>query len=364
MAGKKRAVIGRIVGLLVGTGAIVLILMWLMGSFREAPAARPPQDVLPTIAADVATSVVHASSEPLSESAMGTISPVQRVRVGSRLLARISSMRVKKAGERVEKGQVLATLDDQDLQARVREAQAAYDAAVARHDQAMLDLKRVKFLYEKKVESKAAFDAAATDVRTAEAGATRAKQAVEHATAMLDHATVRAPVAGIVIDKHAEEGDLVAPGQVLVTLYDPGRMQLVARVRERLAMRLKEGEDVDVSLDALGIECRGRIDQIVPEAAAASRVFEVKVSGPCPPGILSGMFARLHVPIGSRRVLRVPAEAIERVGQITSVVVVNEDRRALRRFIRTGSRTEAGVEILTGLRDGETILARAGDLPR
>ncbi len=284
--------------------------------------------------------------------------------MASRLLARIASMRVTKAGEHVEQGQILVTLDDQDLQARLHEAQAAYEAAVARREHAALDLKRVKFLYEKKVESKAAYDAAATGLRTAEADAARAQQGVEHATALLDHATVRAPVAGVVIDKHAEEGDLVAPGQDLVTLYDPHRMQLIARVRERLAMRLEVGAEVEVSLDALGTACHGRIDQIVPEAEAASRVFEVKVSGPCPPGILPGMFARLYVPTGSRRVLRIPPKAIEHVGQIESVYVVDARRRVLRRFIRTGSSVAEGVEVLSGLEDGETILMRARDRPR
>jgi len=352
----------KLLGLGVGTVAIAVILMWLMGVFRHPEPPGEPVDVLRRVPAGTETLVVTEIDIPVRESAVGTISPVHKVTVGSQLLARITAMKVVKAGERVEAGQVLATLDDRDLQAAVLQAQAAQEATVAHVEQARLDLKRIRMLYEKKVESKEKLDQAATALRTAEANVSRAGQAVEQVRATLKYATVLAPISGIVIDKHAEEGDLVSPGQMLVTLYDPGRMQLIARVRESLAVRLKPGEPVDVTIDSLDLECSGEIDQIVPEGEAASRAFEVKVSGPCPPGVLSGMFARLYIPLGTRKVLRVRAESIYRVGQLESVYVVLEGDRILRRFIQTGRRSDEGVEVLAGLEDGERIVADAGEI--
>jgi RND family efflux transporter MFP subunit len=201
-------------------------------------------------------------------------------------------------------------------------------------------------------------------VQTADAAVARADQGVKFADSQLAYTTIRSPIKGVVIDKLVEAGDLVVPGRTLVTLYDPGRMQLVARVRERLAMRLKRGEDVAVTIEALDLDCHGMIDQIVPEAEAGSRVFEVRVTGPCPPGIYAGMFGRIHVPIGTRREIRVPDAAIRRVGQMETVFVVEAGGTLQRRFVQTGRRVADDVEILAGLRSGETILARARDVAR
>ena len=118
---------------------------------------------------------------------------------------------------------------------------------------------------------------------------------------------------------------------------------------------------MDVTIDSPKLDCAGRIDQIVPEAEAASRVFQVKVSGPCPPGVFSGMFARLHVPVGTRHVLRIDARSTRRVGQLEMVYVVLEGDRVLRRLIQTGPRSVDGVEVLAGLEAGDRILAYAKD---
>ncbi|MHC5012683.1 MAG: efflux RND transporter periplasmic adaptor subunit [Planctomycetota bacterium] len=351
---------GKALGGLIGVAAIVLVLAWLMGVFHEkTPPGETRRQAVP-LPVGAETLVVEAVEVEVTESAVGTVNPVHRVSVGSKLLARVTAMHVEKAGEAVEADQVLVELDDADLRASLADAEAARDAAVAQKEQAEVDLARIRVLYEKNVEPESALDAAETHLRTQEAGVTRAEQAVEFARTRLEYAKILAPISGIVIDKHAEEGDLVSPGQVLVTLYDPARMQLIARVRESLAARLRPGADVDVSIEALDQRCTGVIDQIVPEAEAESRVFEVRVSGPCPPGVYSGMFGRLHVPVGSRREIRIPDEAVRRVGQMEMAFVV-VDGALQRRFVQTGRRAEGQVEVLAGLTEGEEILARARD---
>jgi multidrug efflux pump subunit AcrA (membrane-fusion protein) len=131
-------------------------------------------------------------------------------------------------------------------------------------------------------------------------------------------------------------------------------MQLVASVRESLAHRLQVGEDIEVSFDSLNKLCMGTVSEIVPEAKAASRSFEVKVTGPCPKGVYSGMFARLLIPLDEEQVLIVPREAVRHVGQLELVEVV-EDGRQSRRAIRVGRTIDNNVEVLSGLREGEQV---------
>ena len=94
---------------------------------------------------------------------------------------------------------------------------------------------------------------------------------------------------------------------------------MVATVRESLAMGLEVGQQVAARLDSLGLDCHATISEIVPEAQAESRSFQVKVTGPCPPNVYSGMFGRIFIPLGEEEVLVVPPRAVRRVGQLEEV---------------------------------------------
>jgi multidrug resistance efflux pump len=79
-----------------------------------------------------------------------------------------------------------------------------------------------------------------------------------------------------VIDKKVDVGDMVTPGQMLATLFDPKRMQLVASVRESLAHRLKVGQPIEVQVENFTKQCTGTISEIVPEAESAAGPFRSK----------------------------------------------------------------------------------------
>ncbi len=148
---------------------------------------------------------------------------------------------------------------------------------------------------------------------------------------------------------------MVTPGQMLVTLFDPKRMQLVASVRESLTRRLEVGQSIGVQVEGLGKQCSGTVSEIVPEAQSASRTFQVKVTGPCPAGVYSGMFGRILIPLQEERVLVIPRSAMREVGQL-ELVEVMENGRTSRRTIRTGRVLGENVEVLSGLREGERVV--------
>ena len=172
---------------------------------------------------------------------------------------------------------------------------------------------------------------------------------------MLEYATIRSPMSGTIIDKRVEVGDTVSPGQILLTLFDPTHMQMVASVRESLAMKLKPGQLLPTRLDALDFDCEATISEVVPESDVASRSFTVKVTGPCPPGVYSGMFGRLMVPLDDEEVLVIPVAAVRKVGQLTMVDVVS-DNSVSRRNVRLGRTLEQDVEVLAGLVEGELVV--------
>jgi RND family efflux transporter MFP subunit len=282
---------------------------------------------------------------------------VHETTIGSKLMARVTAVNLK-AGQHVRAGDVLVELDDADLRAKLEQAHAAVTAAEAASSQAVTDEKRYSALLKQNAVSRQDHEKAATAVRSTEAELRRAREIVKEVQAMLEWATVRAPMEGTVIDKKVDVGDLVKPGQTLLTLYDPKRMQLIASVRESLASRLTVGQQIGVEIEGLDKHCTGGISEIVPEAQAASRAFQVKVTGPCPAGIYTGMFARMLIPLDKEQVLVIPRNAIHQVGQLELVDVV-EKGHATRRAVRAGRIFDGNVEILSGLRDGEQVVLPA-----
>ena len=331
---------------------VTVLLLWLAGTF----APKVPRSIASShreggkIEGELVP--VQLIQVPRVESAVGTIRAVHETTIGSKLMARVTAVNLK-AGQQVRNGDVLVQLDDVDLKAKLEQSNAAVSSAEAAFNQATEA--RYLELTKKNAVSKQEYEKAATAKRSTEAELRRAKEIVKEVQATLEWATVRSPMDGTVIDKKVDVGDLVRPGQMLVSLYDPKRMQLVASVRESLAQRLSVGQEIGVEIEGLDKNCSGGISEIVPEAQAASRAFQVKVTGPCPAGIYTGMFARMLIPLDQEEVLVVPRKAIHHVGQL-ELVDVAHDGATQRRAVRTGRIFDRNVEVLSGLTTGEQVV--------
>lgn len=361
MVRSKPALVRRVLVIALGLLAMAVLLAWLMGAFRKSIPPGPPEPAHHPAPAG-ARFTVAMISVPQQESAVGTIRAVHETAVASRIIGRIKTLNVTRAGQPVQQGEVLVEMEASELQAGLDQASASLKAAETRREKARLDFDRSQELVKQGAAAPDRVDTDKAAYEAAMAEAERAQQAVAAATSSLDYATIKAPITGIVVDKRVSQGDVVQPGQLICTIYDPTRLQLVATVREELAGRLKVGQPVDVTLDALGKECQGQIAEIVPDAQSRSRSFEVKVTGPCQAGIVTGMFGRLHVPVDDRNELQVPAAAIRSVGQLDFVYAIDRQGDMERRYIRSGRRRGDRVEVLAGLEAGEVVLQDASGL--
>ena len=351
--------VSRTVVALAFMAGVTLLLLWLAGKFSPKVPAASVEGKRTERKIEGQVVPVRLIQVPLVESAVGTIRAVHETTIGSKLMARVTTVNLK-AGQQVRAGDVLVQLDDADLRAKLEQSHAAVTAAEAASAQAISDEKRYSGLLKSNAVSRQEYEKSATAVRSTEAELRRAREIVKEVQATLDWSTVRSPMDGTVIDKKVDVGDLVRPGQMLVTLYDPKRMQLVASVRESLAQRLKVGQEIGVEIEGLDKHCSGEISEIVPEAQAASRAFQVKVTGPCPTGIYTGMFARMLIPLDKESVLVVPRNAVHHVGQL-ELVDFADHGDASRRAVRTGRVFDDNVEILSGLRDGEQVVVPTTD---
>jgi RND family efflux transporter MFP subunit len=332
---------------------VVVLMLWLAGKFTDkVPASAEKHPARHSIPAENIVKV-RLVSLPVYESAVGTIRSVHETSVASKLLARVVEVNLK-AGQGVHAGEVLVRLDDTDLRAKFQQAKAAAASAEAVHNQAVNDERRSSQLRKNNTVSQQEYERSATALASSSADLLRTQEAVKEMQAMLDWATIRSPIDGIVTDKNIDVGDMVTPGQMLLTLFDPKQMQLVASVRESLTQQLKVGQKIGVRIDVLKKLCEGTISEIVPEAQSATRSFQVKVTGPCPPGIYTGMFGRILIPLQDEHILVVPRRAVRYVGQLELVDAV-ENGRSVRRSIRAGRTLDNDLEVLSGLSEGEEV---------
>jgi RND family efflux transporter MFP subunit len=350
---------------LVTVAIVVASILWLSNFFgTKIPASGPAgEGAEPSGTAPAPGSwplyTVTLEEVPQLRTAVGTVQAVHTADVGSKLMAQVKSVHVR-AGQEVNEGDVLVELDDQDIRAQVQQAQAQVEQAKATAEQAERDFQKQAGLFKSGATSEQEYLRYKTDSEKARAAVMQAEQALRYAQTTLSWAVIRSPITGVVVDKLVEAGDLVRPGQTLVRVYNRDKMQLVASVPESLTSRLSPGQDVDVKIDVLPKACVGTVSEIVPEAATQSRTFQVKVTGPCPPGVYSGMFGRLLIPVGQEKQMRIPVAAVRTFGQLQQVLV-SDGKAARRRFVSLGETAGDRVVVLSGLAPGEKIVANYGE---
>jgi RND family efflux transporter MFP subunit len=319
---------------------------------------------------------VQQANVPDLLEAVGTVRAAQSSEVASQMMGNIIEIRAHE-GDHVQRGQVLALIDDSQPRAAVERATAADLAAQqqqvgADSDLALAEstLKRYQSLYEKKSVSPQEFDevkarqqAAVARCEVAKAGQGQARAALSQARTSLDYTRIRAPFDGVVTEKKADSGSFASPGMPIFNVEDVRRFRLEANVNENDLRYIRTGQQVSVAIDALDrAGLKGRVVQIVPAADPASRTFLVKIELPADTRLRSGLFGRAQFSRGERHALMVPRSAIVERGQLQGIYVLDQNKVASLRYITLGNPSGADVEVLAGLQDGERLVTKPGAL--
>jgi membrane fusion protein (multidrug efflux system) len=340
---------------LAALAALVLVIAWMSGWFHTKVPPGEAEGGKPDFAGRTwAYAEMLRTTENVD--AVGTVEPRRKTVVSSQILATISRITVH-ASEPVAKGQLLVTLDDRELQAQLREAEAAAAGAQADLVTREHDFQRYKMMYEEKAVTREDYDKFKGAYEVAQAQLRRVQEQVGRTKVMLSYSQVRAPAGGIVANRFADLGDLAAPGKPLLALHDPKDLELHASVREALAGTVRLGAELPVHIDAVSLDLSGRVREIVPQAQEASRSVLVKISLPSDKTsrLYVGMFGRVSLPIGHADRVVVPTVVVQHVGQLELIEVAGPDGGAERRFVRTGRHFGDKVEVLSGLAGGERV---------
>ncbi|MCS7173572.1 MAG: efflux RND transporter periplasmic adaptor subunit [Armatimonadetes bacterium] len=200
------------------------------------------------------------------------------------------------------------------------------------------------------------------DVVQARSAADQARAAVRLAEQQLQSTWIRSPLDGVVTQRSVDPEEWVAPGVPVLVIADLDRVHMNLEVSEREIHRVRKGQPVEVTVDAVpGRIFRGQVARWSEVASTRTRTFTVEVEFPNPDHVLRpGMFGRGTIVVAEARgAVLVPAEAVISTGGGSFVWVV-EAGRARRRAVRVGLREEGRVQVL-GLRPGERVVVLGQD---
>jgi len=365
----------------------------------SAPAQAAPGAATTPRAVHVTT--VAEETWERSVAATGELAPMEQVVVATKVPGRLATLKAD-LGQRVRRGEVLATLESRDYEFRqaqaaatlagaravlglaeqgvgeyVTDESAAVKLALAELEQARLERERAQTLARDGVDSQARLDSAEASFRAAESRVQEARELVESrralvmqreaeleiARAQLAETTLEAPFDGAIVARHSATGAYLAIGDGVLELVRLDPLRLALSVPERDAGLLQVGQRVRAEIEGVERELEGGLVRLSPVLSERSRALRVEAEFANPDGSLRpGAFARARIVIDpTSRTLTVPAAALLEFAGIDKVFLV-KDGRAEERRVTLGRRGDGRAEVLEGLQAGDVVVLEPGNL--
>jgi len=245
-------------------------------------------------------------------------------------------------------------------------AEAAIAQADAQFEHAQKEYRRASTLLAEKVVPQSRFDAAEAAYKAAREALVAAKDQRNQAKAALDtdrqhldDADIRSPIKGVVVDRHMEVGQSVAPGAQVFRIVDQSTVKANFELPEKDYGRVAIGTVALITVDAFpGQEFPGKVTVVNPMIDRQTRTFRVRIEAANPTGrLVDGMFTRVRFSMGKRMALAVMRDALQRLpGSGTFYVFVADENKAVKRTVTTGIIGDEYAEILDGLNKGEKVV--------
>lgn len=286
------------------------------------------------------------------------LEPVWSADISSKVDGRIDRLVVEE-GDGVKAGDIVATLDTNELAAQVIQAEGNLLTAQAGLEQAELDLRRNDALAKQGAVSLQTLDTMRIKRDLALGQLRSAEGNMSLLTARLENANITAPRNGVVIKRFVQSGYYTKSGSAIVTLADTSSLLAKATVGEAQMQDIIIGSTVKVLVSALGNkEFSGVITRLSPAAASPSRTFTAEITIPNPQGELKpGIFANVSTPVQARKnVIAVPESALVMKEDQKTVFVVNAQGVAQQSVLKLGYVGEGYAEVLAGLQEGDIII--------
>ncbi len=311
-------------------------------------------DARPTVQAKLAMPGGTASEGYMTIS--GKIQAKNFANISSRTMGYVTKVNVE-VGDRVRAGQVLATINNADMQAKLAQAEAGISEAKAGLDNLEKDFARIQSLYQKKSATQKELDDITANRDMMKAKLRQAQEAKNEVSTMLSYSKVKAPFNGIVTEKQVHVGDLASPGSLLFAMESDEGFQAEAMVPESQITSISKGDKVSVVLKSSGQKINGTIGEYSSSSLNTGGQYLIKINLDKKEvkniKLYSGMYVNVLVTNknenNSEGKITVNKNAIVRQGQLTGLYTLSDNNTAILRWVRLGKTYGDQVEVLSGL---------------
>ena len=352
----------------VATGLVAVVAFLLVWGRRSGSVTLRTPEVTTTRIA-----LVTPTQASTVLTASGYIVARSKAEISPKSVGRIAWLNLEE-GQRVKKGELVARLESQELEAQKKQYLATKEQILAQLDNAKRDRERAQALLKDQIGSQQAFDAADAQVRSLAAQIASIEQQVRYTEELIKNAEIYAPIDGVVTVKKAFLGETVAPqgfggagsaGATFAVIVDLGSLEMEADINEQNLGKLSLSQPAQVTLDAYPDRpYKARLRQIVPTADRQKGSVKVKVE-------ILDRDARI-LPEMSCRVVFLdpkagPAEGAKVMVPAASVVEVDgrkgalflQGDRALFKPLGLGAAALSQIEVVSGAAGGEEVVADA-----
>jgi HlyD family secretion protein len=320
----------------------------------------------------VELSVVKRGTVSRRITVVGNLIGDATVSVVPRVGGRMQEISVR-LGDRVNRGQRIAKIEDFELVEQVKQAEAAQEVSKATIRQREADLQlaetnaeRSRNLFARQLlpkqtldDTEARYQAAVAQLDLARAQATQSNARLDELRITLANTIITSPVNGFVARRAADPGAFVSQNAPIVDVVDISRVRLVANVVEKDLKEIRAGDQASVEVDAFpGEMFMGRIARVAPVLDPATRTAPIEIEIPNGDYRLKpGMYARIGIVSGEQKdALVVPANSVVDSGGRRGVFLAQENNTAMFRPVRVGVEEPEQVEILEGVAEGDRVV--------
>ena len=304
---------------------------------KGGPGGRPARE----IAVEGYIAEAHEAGKIFT--AMATLEPLNNVQLTAATSGRLTNLYAKD-GAQVQRGALLAKIDDSELRAQLKQAESNQQLAQQKFD-------RVKTLFEKDGATKADMEAAEASLKSAEAS-------VELIKAQIAKTEVRAPFAGKLGFVNVSVGAWLTTGTSIASLSEVKKLKAKFALPQRYASTLKVGDAVDVKDEERNVSKSGKVKALEAALSESSRTRQVLVEiDNSASDLLAGSYAKVNVSMqtGMAKSIPIPAEAFT-LDKDGAYVFVATGGKAKIKHVETGLRTPIAVDVTAGLDEGDTVI--------
>ena len=334
-------------------------VLWGMAwAVHAADNSKPPAPAKPSLTVTVA--IPQTSSLAQKISANGNLAAWQEAIVGAEANGlKITEVRVN-VGDRMQRGDVLAVLQGDSLQAELAQAQGSLAEATASAQEAKAQADRARSLQQQGFFSNAQLSQALAADASAQARVQSARALVQLQNVRLSQTQVRAPDAGVISARQATVGSVVGAGTELFRLIRQGRIEWRAEVTAAEIGRILVGAPVQIKA-ASGQVLQGKVRMVAPSVDAQTRNALVYVDLPAQTGSArAGMYAQGEIALGQSQALTVPQSAVVVRDGFSYVYTVGADQKVTQLKVQTGRQSGDRVEVVAGLKADARVVASGG----